>query len=233
MEKHNFLVVLEGEPYEKNECLPLPDDGKIILGRSYGEYKADISFSSLYISRVHAEIQCIDGKYYIRDLSKHGTWLNNTRIEKEKFYELKDGDVIVLGKREAVLVCRLNYEPGQTLDYIEFSQIQIENLVDRTVKDDIIFEKEKRKVKIYNKEYELSGRELKLFEILYENRNKVVSVEDIINYIWPKRAVSERYVVTPEEVRQVVYRLRKRLDPYGNKYIRTVRGEGFLLEVSE
>lgn len=233
MEKHNFLVVLEGEPYEKNECLPLPDSEKIILGRSHGQHKADISFNSLYISRIHAEIQCINGKYYIRDLSKHGTWLNHNKIEKGKFYELKDGDVIILSKREAVLICRLNYEPGQTFDYIEFSQTQIENFVDKASKDDIIFQKEKRKVKIHNKEYELSGRELKLFEILYENRNKVVSVEAIINYIWPKRAVSDRYVVTPEEVRQVVYRLRKRLDPYGNKYIRTVRGEGFLLEMPE
>ncbi|MCS7135298.1 MAG: winged helix-turn-helix domain-containing protein [Candidatus Aenigmarchaeota archaeon] len=213
-------MILEGEPYEKNECLPLPSTGRIILGRSYGEHKADISFKSLFISRIHAVIECRDDGYYIQDLSKHGTWINQKKLVKGKYYKLKDRDTIVLANREAILVCRLNYEPGETLDY-----------TDIYLKDSLIFEKEKRKVKIHQKEFELTGKELKLFEILYENKNKIVSIESIMKYVWPERVKSELYPVTTEEVRQVVYRLRKRLDPHGSTYIRTIRGEGFLLEI--
>lgn len=233
MEKHSFLIILEGDPYEKNECLPLPNSGKIIIGRSYGEHIADISFKSLFISRTHAIVECRNGRYYIKDLSKHGTYVNNKKLEKEKEYELKNGDVISLANGDAILVCQLGYMPGETLEYIDVNLVKRYMDLEESKKEDLVFEEEKRKVKIFNVEYELSGRELKLFELLFKNKNKIVSVDEIIEYIWPQRVDSKKYEVSPEEVRQVVYRLRKRLDPYGNRLIKTFRGEGFMLEISE
>lgn len=47
------------------------------------------------ISRLHAEISCIDDIYYIKDLnSKNGTFLNGERIESNKQYQLNNGDLV-------------------------------------------------------------------------------------------------------------------------------------------
>ena len=44
------------------------------------------------ISRIHAIIEWIDKAWYIRDISKNGVWLNNTRIETNKLYPLNLAD---------------------------------------------------------------------------------------------------------------------------------------------
>ena len=47
------------------------------------------------ISRVHAQIERQDDLYYLKDLeSSNGTFLNGTKIEADKAYQIEEGDKI-------------------------------------------------------------------------------------------------------------------------------------------
>lgn len=80
---------------------------EIILGRRDPTLpnQPDIDFSPFAgyrqgISRRHARIGCMsDGYMLISDLgSSNGTFLNDTRLEVQHTYRLRDGDKIALGK---------------------------------------------------------------------------------------------------------------------------------------
>jgi len=73
-----------------NSGIKFEIDSGILLGRS----SASIKFleevrNKLYISRKHAWLGLINDKYYLIDLaSKHGTFLNNKRIEPNKHEQI-------------------------------------------------------------------------------------------------------------------------------------------------
>jgi two-component system OmpR family response regulator len=71
---------------------------------------------------------------------------------------------------------------------------------------------------------ELSARELALFELLLMREGRVVSKEHMVNHLygWGDE-------VGPNAMEVYVYRVRKKLEPYGCR-IRTIRGMGYLLE---
>ena len=71
---------------------------------------------------------------------------------------------------------------------------------------------------------ELSARELAVFEILLMKEARVVSKEQMMNHLygWGDD-------VGPNAIEVFVYRVRKKLEPYGCR-IRTIRGMGYLLE---
>jgi two-component system OmpR family response regulator len=71
---------------------------------------------------------------------------------------------------------------------------------------------------------ELSARELALFELLLMKEGRVVSKEQMVNHLygWGDD-------VGPNAMEVYVYRVRKKLEPYGCR-IRTIRGMGYLLE---
>ncbi|HYK88992.1 MAG TPA: SpoIIE family protein phosphatase [Acidobacteriota bacterium] len=65
---------------------------KFTIGRSSGN---DLVLTQMSISRTHAEVLVQDGEYLLKDLgSKHGTYLNGTRIEQSP---LNNGDRINIG----------------------------------------------------------------------------------------------------------------------------------------
>ncbi len=71
---------------------------------------------------------------------------------------------------------------------------------------------------------ELSARELALFELLLMRQGRVVSKEHMVNHLygWGDE-------VGPNAMEVYVYRVRKKLEPYGCT-IRTIRGMGYLME---
>lgn len=63
---------------------------------------------SLGVSRQHATISRPADVYVIQDLgSTNGTWVNEIRLVKEKFHELKNGDVVRLGQLTFYVYFRL------------------------------------------------------------------------------------------------------------------------------
>lgn len=61
-----------------------------------------ISGGYAYISRDHVELTLKCGKWFVRDTSKHGTWLNNKRLIKMKEQQLEHEDKIILIDPESI-----------------------------------------------------------------------------------------------------------------------------------
>jgi len=55
-----------------------------------------ISGGYTYVSRDHVELTLKDDKWFVRDTSKHGTWVNNKRLTRMKEQQLKHEDKIIL-----------------------------------------------------------------------------------------------------------------------------------------
>lgn len=104
-----FLIAGQERP------LLVKGNQKIVLGRSgfATDAQPTIDFTpyngvGLGVSRQHATISRPGDNYVIQDLgSTNGTWVNETRLAKDKFHELKNGDVIRLGQLTFYIYFRL------------------------------------------------------------------------------------------------------------------------------
>ena len=66
----------------------------VVFGRSD---ECDVQLDDGYVSSRHAEIQCIDGRFYLQDLkSTNGTWLKENRVDGR--IPIADNAVIEFGK---------------------------------------------------------------------------------------------------------------------------------------
>jgi FHA domain/Domain of unknown function (DUF1707) len=72
--------------------------GRIVLGRSSG---CHLVLADDSVSRRHAELIALDGRWHVRDLgSTNGTWLNGRQVGDA---EVRPGDVLHLGACELLL----------------------------------------------------------------------------------------------------------------------------------
>lgn len=64
----------------------------VVIGRGN---QTDVSVDDRWVSRVHCQLDAIDGRLFLRDLeSKHGTYLNECRVDRA---EILSGDRIEIG----------------------------------------------------------------------------------------------------------------------------------------
>lgn len=104
-----FLTdVKETEPFLQGcrngaaEKIPITKK-EFIIGRLEGQ--ADYICSNNAVGKVHAEIICKDGLYYIKDLnSKNGTFVNGERIESNTESEIKNNDSVSFANCEYTFV---------------------------------------------------------------------------------------------------------------------------------
>lgn len=87
--------------YDLPKTIPISfENDRFIIGRAIRtgeETGANYEFGAEItpISRIHAEIQRQDELYYLKDLgSSNGTFLNGTKIEPNKAYQIEEGDKI-------------------------------------------------------------------------------------------------------------------------------------------
>ena len=188
-----------------------------IIGR---ETDADIQIDERQVSRSHAEIAYSDRAYRIRDLdSKNGTFLNG-QVVSQDLQPLRNGDEIgialcakltfVAEDATAPAILRSRYEPGLRMDLAA------------------------RRVWVTDHEVNppLSLAQYNLLELLYRNAGNVVSRDDVVNVVWSEE---EAEGVSEQAIDALARRLRERIaeiDPE-NKYVETVRGHGFRLNLAE
>lgn len=79
-------------------------------------------------------------------------------------------------------------------------------------------------VTLNSKEVVLSKKEYQILEYLFKNKNKVVSKEDIINRVWDYDTN-----ILPNTVEVFIKYIRNKI---GNKFIKTIRGFGYKLNLS-
>jgi pSer/pThr/pTyr-binding forkhead associated (FHA) protein len=225
-----FLIVERGEPYQPGEASPLVGE-KVLLGRASQDEQPGIPLTSPFISRRHATIERKGRAYFLTDLgSRHGTSLNGKRLAPGEPRELRDGDRLSLARDEVVLIFSTAAPAGsETWDYPES---QPESGADQVPGSPLIVDPERREVTLCGRPLDLTGKLYDLFQLLYENRGQAVSARDIKKAVWKERALGAdgMPLVTDDELRTLVYRLRKRLGPYGS-LIRTIKGYGYMLDL--
>jgi hypothetical protein len=227
---HAFLIVEKGEPYGAGDVVPLVGD-KTLLGRSSQEYEPDLAFDSPYVSRQHSTIEYSEGAHTLTDLdSRHGTFLNGSRLTPGEAYDLEDRVRIILARDEVVLTFSVAHPTGsETWDYAESRS---ETLSTQKPGPVVVLDRERREVIIDGRMLDLTGKLYDLLCLFYENRGRVVSHVEIKRVVWQERELGAdgMPLVTNEEVATLIYRLRRRLGPHAY-LVRTVPGYGYMLDI--
>ncbi len=209
-----MLFVQEGNSPKSQ--WPLTEKGHVI-GR---DTDSDIQIDERQVSRRHAEITYTSQTYTIRDLgSKNGTFVNGQAISQEP-HPIRNGDEIgialcaklafVAEDATAPLVMVPQQEPGIKMDLAA------------------------KRVWVRSEEINppLSLAQYTLLELLYNNSGNVVSRDMVVHVVWSEE---EAEGVSEQAIDALARRLRERIaeiDP-DNKYVETVRGHGFRLNLVE
>lgn len=216
-----WLVVGEGEPYLRGSRINLTD--KQILGRSSDNFKPDIAFGNFLISRRHCMICREDDKITLCDLgSKHGTEVNGQPLNENDVRLLQDGDTIALAKGAVTLrlVASAAWDETMELGHITAVRAQLPLVLDET----------RRECRIGSESITISAKEWDFLWLLYQQPGRLISYDTIKKTVWSERAHSRSIPdVGMDEINTLIYRLRRKLGEYG-ELIRTVRGQGCLLE---
>ena len=167
-------------------------------------------------SRHHARITQTEDGYVLEDLgSKNGTFLNGQILTVPTV--LKDGDEIGIA-----FAAKLGFvDAGAT------APLHFNGELGPEIRMDI----EAKRVWVVDQELDppLSLAQYRLLELLYENRNRVVSREEVVSAVW---AEDEAEGVSEQAIDALARRLRERIaevDP-DHQYVVTVRGHGLRLE---
>lgn len=99
---------------------------------------------------------------------------------------------------------------NQVIDKIEIGKLRIDNLSKRVYKN--------------NKRINLSNKEYQLLIYLILNKNKVLNRKEILENVWESKYYGLNTVNTN------IMRLRNKIDDKENKYIKSVRGRGYVFE---
>lgn len=221
-----YLLVKKGDPNPFSMRKYLTKD-RCTVGRRGTPFQLDITFSSPYISRMHAAFQRIGNDYKIIDLeSKHGTEVNGTPLY-DSSHILRHGDRISLSKGVAELVFLREVNRLEATEELPFPQPKSAPPL-----PGLVFHLDRREVRMDGTRLHLIGKDMDLLKLLYQNANKAVSFEEIMLTVWPERLLHEGNIpdVGRVEVNALVYRLRKKLRQYGQQ-ITTIPRYGYRLDI--
>ena len=218
MENAFLLIIKDGKNYIYNKT---PIYKPIFrIGRFNSKNNLDISLNSKYISKNHLILHKIYDKYYIEDCnSKHGTVLNEKKLIPTKMYNIKNEDKLKLAKEEVIIIFKIGLDDIDTPDIMS-NKVNL-----------LFMDNERKEVFIGNTRIRLTLKLYDLCELLYINKNKIVSHDEIRYKVWKDREKDSKSIplVTNYEIKQLVVRLRKKLGVYGSMVI-NVRGEGYMIE---
>lgn len=216
MQRHEVAMLLIQEGNSPKTQWPLVKE-KTIIGR---DSSSDIQINERQISRQHAEIALTRQGYTIRDMgSKNGTFLNGQPVFGEP-QMIHNGDEIgialcakttfVAEEATAPVVLARQNQPGIKMDVAA------------------------KRVWVMGKEVSppLSLAQYNLLELLYQNAGHVVSRDVVVSTVWSEE---EADGVSEQAIDALARRLRERIaeaDP-DHKYVETVRGHGFRLNLVE
>ncbi|HEX9924473.1 MAG TPA: FHA domain-containing protein [Anaerolineae bacterium] len=215
MSRRDVAMLLVQEGNSPKTQWPLAKSS-IIIGR---EAESDVQIADRQVSRQHAEVTRTDQGFMLRDLgSKNGTFLNGEPVSQEPRL-MRNGDDVGIA-----LCAKLTFiEENATAPVISHQFQQPSIKMDLAAK----------RVWIAGQEVNppLSLAQYNLLELLYENTGHVISRDKVVETVWSDE---EAEGVSEQAIDALARRLRERLaeiDP-DNKYIETVRGHGFRLNLT-
>jgi pSer/pThr/pTyr-binding forkhead associated (FHA) protein len=207
-ETNAYLHVLKGDSNTQYQPVLLPR-ALFWIGRDGLEQRPDLCFQTPSISRRHAEIRFQDDGYYLVDHSKNGTKINQNKVEKDHPYPLQSGDYIYLCQDDQVILC-FSISPSDE----ETIQGPADSSNIPVVSEDtgLRLDTDKREVWLDGVKRKLSPKEYLLFEVLYRNRGKIVSDDEIKKAVWDERAKENGVpLVFSWEINALIYRMREDL----------------------
>jgi len=191
------------------------DSDELIIGRGKD---SGLVVPDRQVSRHHARIRRTDRGYLLEDLgSKNGTHLNGNEVIDAVL--LQDGDEIQIAL--ALKLVFIGIEATIPLESTNLSKLGLARLR---------MDEQAHRVWVGEAEIDppLSPPQFRLLALMYENPERVVTRDQIVESVWPD---SEGEGVSEQAIDALVRRLRERLseiDPE-QSYILTVRGHGFRL----
>ena len=191
----------------------------LVVGR---DASCDIIISDRQVSRFHARFSPTEEGVLLEDLgSKNGTFCNGQRLEDGPWL-LSDGDLVQVSLAQHFVF--LSSDATMPLE----SEVVPEKV---ETKRRLYLDTRSRRVWVKNKEVlpPLSVPQFRLLQTLYEQENKVVDRQDLINAIWGE---DESVGVSEQAFDALVRRLRDRLALVDSShvYIVTMRGHGLRLD---
>lgn len=188
----------------------------MLIGR---DTDSDIQVDDRQVSRRHAEITQTEEGYTLRDLgSKNGTFLNGEAISQEPRL-IRNGDEVGIA-----LCAKLTFvEDEATAPVIRAF----------TMKPSIRVDKAAKRVWVKDEEIDppLSVAQYNMLELLYNNAGNVVSRDTLVETVW---SAEEAEGVSEQAIDALARRLRERIAEIDadHKYVETVRGHGFRLNLA-
>ena len=216
MSSREVAILLVHEGNSPKSQWPLAKSA-IIIGR---EVESDIQIDDRQVSRRHAEITRTRQGYMLRDSgSKNGTFLNGEPVSQQPRL-MRNGDSIGIA-----LCAKLTFVEEDATAQIISGQPQ---------RPSIRMELAAKRVWVAGTEIvpPLSLAQYNLLELLYKNTGHVISRDKVVETVWSDE---EAEGVSEQAIDALARRLRERIaevDPE-NKYIETVRGHGFRLNLAD
>lgn len=204
------LILLDGLTHQGRQFLPL-ERFPFTIGRAR---ECDLVIDSTQISRQHARLELDHEQVVFIDLgSTNGSYVNGERLAPNSERRLRAGDKINLAQ-----VCTVEFDdPGTTLQVLPL----------RLQSDGLTLDEDAAQVIITGKVVDpaLSPGQFMLLSLLVHNEGRVVSREEIRNYVW-----GPDEDVTDQTIDALVSRLRKRLTEAdsNHEYVVTRRGFGLI-----
>jgi DNA-binding response OmpR family regulator len=158
-------------------------------------------------SREHAVIRFEGRMVVLEDLgSTNGTYLNGERLRAPA--DLRDGDRITIGDMQFTF-----HDPEMTSAETPFPELEVDLAA--------------AEVRINRRLVHLSNKEFALLTLLFENRGKVCSKDQIGQVVWSEYQAG----VFDYQIENLVRRLRKKIepDPKSPQLVVTKRGLGYKL----
>jgi hypothetical protein len=192
------------------------DLGDTLIGR---DPDCGIVVPDRQVSRHHARVKRTEEGYLLQDLgSKNGTHVNGVPVQGEQL--LRDGDVI-----QIAIAIKLIFVGIDATIPLALGE-EVSNLVGRLRIDPGAY-----RVWVGREEVDppLSPPQYRLLGLLYQNADRVVTRNEIVDEVWPGASVEG---VSEQAIDALVRRLRDRIAEIESThaYVVTVRGHGFRLE---
>jgi pSer/pThr/pTyr-binding forkhead associated (FHA) protein len=189
---------------------PLDQQGTLTIGR--GE-DCDVILRDRHVSRYHARISWVDGRYSVEDLdSKNGTHVNGRELTAPQV--LEDGDEIQIALRFKLAFVDAGATAPLTFPEAEEVGLRLDEATRQVYMEGRLLEPP------------LSPAQYRLLKLLAEGDGSIVNREVVVRTVWSE--VLEEGV-SEQAIDALVRRLRERLAELDSEhqYVVTVRGHGF------
>lgn len=216
------LLIVEDEIKLREELkLFLENNGyKVITINDFDNTLSEIKKNNCDLILMDINLPNINGEYLVKELRKDSNvpiiMVTSKNTEMDELISINYGadDFIVKPYNPQILLAR-----------IERILKRINNNDNRIVYNDLILDVSKSSIIKSDEVTQLSKNEFRIFYYLLSNKGKIISRDDLINYLWDNNEFVDDNTLTVN-----INRLRNKLATLGyNELIITRRGQGYIV----